>query len=328
VERSLTYVAPELARRGHEVTVVGGDPARMAPVFDPVGVTHFAARTTADVVWATRRATRAGRPDLVHTHMTAAELAGVVTLPLMRRPIVTTRHFASPRGRDRNARRVWSVLPHLMAAEIAISQFVADHAGSDCLVIPNGVPRPVPIDVERRPVVLVAQRLDPEKDTATVIQAWARSGLAEQGWTLDVAGRGREDRYLADLVTGLGVEGSVTFLGHVDDLPRRMAEASLLVATAPAEPFGLSVVEAMASGLPVVAAAGGAHPELLGPVAPELLFEPRRASALADVLVQVAADAPERDRLGARLRARFEAEYTIERHVDRLEELYVRVVGA
>jgi len=176
-------------------------------------------------------------------------------------------------------------------------------------------------------VVLVAQRLDAEKDTATALLGWARSGLADEGWTLDVAGRGGEADYLADLASDLGVAASVRFLGHVDDLDRRMAEASMLVASAPAEPFGLSVVEAMASRLPVVVAAGGAHPELVGPVAGELLFTPRQANQLADRLVALAADAAHRAELGERLHARFEAEYTVERHVDRLEELYVRVVS-
>jgi len=324
-------VAPELARRGHEVTVVGGDPLRMAPVLDPVGVAHLPARTTADVVWATRTATRGGRPDLVHTHMTAAELAGVVTLPLVRRRLVTTRHFPAPRGRDRSSRRVWGVLPHLMAAEIAISQFVADHAGSDCVVIPNGVPdRPFPT-TRRGPVVLVAQRLLPEKDTGTVIQAWARAGLADRGWRLEVAGEGRELRYLVDLVARLRIEPSVTFLGVVDDLDRRMAEASVLVASTPAEGFGLTVVEAMAAGLPVVAAGGGAHPEVLGPLGPELLFTPRDVGDLARVLTEVVdtvtGDPAAGAELGRRLRARYEAEYTVERHVDRLEELYARIVG-
>jgi len=245
----------------------------------------------------------------------------------VRRPLVTTRHFAAPRGRDTASRQIWGVLPHFMAEEIAISQFVADHAGTPCVVIPNGIPARPSFAVERRPVVLVAQRLDAEKDTATALLGWARSGLADEGWTLDVAGRGGEADYLADLASDLGVAASVRFLGHVDDLDRRMAEASMLVASAPAEPFGLSVVEAMASRLPVVVAAGGAHSELVEPVAGELLFTPRQANQLADRLVALAADAAHRAELGERLHARFEAEYTVERHVDRLEELYVRVVS-
>ena len=101
----------------------------------------------------------------------------------------------------------------------------------------------------------------------------------------------------------------------------------MLVASAPAEPFGLSVVEAMASRLPVLAADGGAHPELVEPLVDELLFPPRRAAQLSDRLIALAADPVRRSELGEQLHARFEAEYTVECHVDRLEEIYARVTS-
>jgi glycosyltransferase involved in cell wall biosynthesis len=322
VERYLTYVAGELARRGHQVTVVGGERARMAPVLAEAGVAHVPASTTADVV---RAAVRATRPDVVHTHLTAAEMAGVASRPLIRRPLVTTRHFAAPRGHGRLTRLLGLPISRFMAEEIAISQFVADHAGSPCTVIPTGVPaRPRSLQA-RRPVMLVAQRFEAEKDTATVLRAWGRSGLRSDGWELHLAGRGADGPQLTDLVAQLGLGASVIFLGHVDDLDRRMDEAALLVASAPAEPFGLTVVEAMASGLPVVAADGGAHREILGPVAPELLFVPGDPDDLSRALRALAADPARRLALEDVLRARFEAEYTVERHVDQLEALYERV---
>ena len=329
VERYLTYVAPELARRGHHVTVVGGDPARMAPVLGPAGVTHLAAATLSDVIRAAAHAARADRPDVVHTHMTAAEVAGLVTRPVVRRPLVTTRHFAAVRGRDPVTRRMWGLLPRFMAAEIAISHYVSTYvattAGSPCTVIPNGVPSRPRGSATRRPIVLVAQRFEAEKDTATVVQAWGRSGLADAGWQLHLAGDGTERGQLTELVAELGLADSVTFLGSVDDLERRMDEASVLVASGSVEGFGFSVVEAMASGLPVVAADGGAHPELLGPSASDLLYSPGDPDDLARVLGALVADTDRRFEVADRLRARFEVEYTVERHVDRLEALYQQV---
>ncbi len=53
-------------------------------------------------------------------------------------------------------------------------------------------------------------------------------------------------------------------VGHVAETDALLAGASILLAPAPREPFGLSVVEAMAHGLPVVAAGGGAHLETVG----------------------------------------------------------------
>ncbi len=96
----------------------------------------------------------------------------------------------------------------------------------------------------------------------------------------------------------------------------------MLLAPTPDEAFGLTVVEAMASGLAVVAAAAGGHLETVGPVASDWMFAPGDPVAAAGRL-RALADSPEdREALGRRLRGRFEAEYTIERHVDRLEALY------
>jgi len=303
--------------------VVGGDPARMRPALAPARVTHAGARRAGDVVLA---ALRAPRPDLVHTHMTAAELAALATWPLVRRPIVTTRHFAAPRGHNPAGRFAYRPVSRLVRREIAISAFVAARVGTPCVVIPNGIPAPVTTVTTREPVVLVAQRFEAEKDTVTAIRAWAESGLATEGWRLELAGSGSEEPALRALVEDRCPAGSVRFLGHVPDLGASLAAASILLATTPAEGFGLTVVEAMATATPVVAAAGGANVETAGGVADPALFPPGDAAACAALLRRLAHDPERRRALGARLRARYEAEYTIERHVDRLEALYAEVL--
>ena len=93
VERYVCMVAPRLAARGCEVAVVGGDPAQMARVSDVVR--WRPASTTWQVA---RELKRLGRLDIVHAHMTAAEVAAVITKPLHHARLVTTLHFASPRG--------------------------------------------------------------------------------------------------------------------------------------------------------------------------------------------------------------------------------------
>ena len=325
VERYLTYVAPELARRGHDVVVIGGDPARMGPVLVPAGVEHHPATTTGAVA---KALLAADRPDLVHTHMTAAELAAAATRVRLRRPIVTTLHFASPRGGAGAKAAVYGLLHRSFAREVAISAFVARAAGGDPIVIRNGVPDPGPVsDGARQPTVLVAQRLEPEKDSRTIIEAWARSGLGDAGWVLDVAGDGAQRDAVVTAVRAAGVGGSVRLLGAVDDVAQRLAAASIFVASAPAEPFGLSVAEAMASGLPVLAADGGAHPELLGHTGADQLVAAGDPAVLAAALVELVGDEPSRRRLGAANRERFLADLTVERHVDRLEALYADVVA-
>jgi glycosyltransferase involved in cell wall biosynthesis len=323
VERALTYVAPELAGRGHDVTVIGGDPARMAPALAVAGVDHVAAAGVVDAA----KAIASIRPDLVHSHMTSADLVSVGTRPVHHAPNVSTLHFAHPRGRDRGRRVLYRALPPFFRRQIAISRFVADHCGTRTIVVPNGVPdRALPVTGERQPTVVVAQRLEREKNTALALRIWQRSSLRTRGWRMEIAGRGREDPALRALARRLGIEGSVSFLGFVADVDVLMAHASVLLATAPAEPFGLSVVEAMSAGLPVVAADGGGHHEVLAGFDGQL-FRSGDSDAGAAALDALAGDDRAISEARARARDRYEERYTIERHVDRLLEVYAEAVA-
>jgi glycosyltransferase involved in cell wall biosynthesis len=207
--------------------------------------------------------------------------------------------------------------------DIAISQFVAESIGGPSVVIPNGVPdRPqAPLEA---PTVVMLQRLDTEKATDVGLRAFAHSGLAWEGWRLVVAGDGALRPSLARLVETLDMVGHVELVGHVARTDQLLAGASVLLAPAPREPFGLSVVEAMAHGLPVVAAGGGAHLETVG--ADGLLFTPGDHRAAAGSLARLGADPGLRRSVGYALRRRQQERFTLSLHVDRLERLYARIV--
>src|SRR3954451_13146282 len=94
VERYLCSVAPRLNGLGCDPVVIGGDPARMTAELE--GVPHLAAETTGGVV---KQLARVGRCDVVHAHMSAAEVAAWLTRPRHRGVVVSTLHFATPQGR-------------------------------------------------------------------------------------------------------------------------------------------------------------------------------------------------------------------------------------
>jgi len=314
-ERYVCQVAAELDRRGHRVLTLGGDPVRMrAELPERVGN-----RSAAHLASAAGALATTGHVDLVHVHMTAAEGAAWLARPFVRAPVVATRHFAKGRGSGPVARTLARVTSRVVGCDIAISQFVADSIGSPCEVIPNGVPdRPqAPLEA---PTVVMLQRLDSEKASDVGIRAFALSGLAREGWRLVVAGQGALRPSLLQLVDRLDMAGHVELVGHVAETDRLLAGASVLLAPAPLEPFGLSVVEAMAHGLPVVAAGGGAHLETVG--AAGLLFPPGDAGAAAQALARLGADPDLRRSVGTALRRRQHDEFTLSLHVDRLERLY------
>ena len=330
VERYVAYTAPALQELGHRVTVVGGDPPSMRRVLAGSGVKFLAADSPMKAVRTlVAPEVRGSRPDLVHAHMTEAEVVAVATRPFHRAPVVATLHFAHPRGRTPVRQAIWSPLPRFLAGQFAISQAVATASGQWCTVVPSGVPVPTPVPSQRRrPVVLAAQRFEPEKDTRSAIEIWARSGLADLGWELHLAGAGSQERELAELATSSRVADSVRFVGFVDDLPLRMRSASVLLATTPNDGLGLSVIEAMSAALPVVAARGGGYVEVISPVDGRYLFDPGDTVAGARMLRSLALDPVDAATFGSRLRDRYLAEYTVERHAARLVTAYRQVLAS
>jgi glycosyltransferase involved in cell wall biosynthesis len=315
VERYVCEVVNGLVARGHSARVIGGDPERMTAELRPE-VTHVRASSTAEVL---RGFAEGGRVDLVHTHMTAAEVAAIASRCWHRAPVIATRHFPDRRARSL-PKVVGGVVRLALAEQIAISRFVARGIGEPTVVIHNGVPtRPAAELVCRQ--VLMMQRLDPEKAPGVGLHAWALSGLARSGWRLTIAGSGRLAASLQSLGRGLGIADSISFLGRVTDTDSLLQASSILLAPAPTEPFGLSVTEAMAHGLPVVAAAGGAHAETLGPEG--TFFAPGDAAGAAAHLIRFAGDLGLRRAEGFRARRRQQELFSLERHVSRLEELYL-----
>ena len=238
--------------------------------------------------------------------------------------MVATRHFAAERGSTPVNRILARVTSRHLAADIAISEFVARSVGGPTTLLPNGVPaRPqAPLDA---PVVVMLQRLDAEKSPDVGLRAWAASGLAGQGWRLVVAGSGILRAELEGLARTFGEPAGITFVGQVGDTDGLLAGASILLAPAPAEPFGLSVVEAMSHGLAVVAAAGGAHLETVGDTG--VLFPPGDRDAAARGLARLAGDPADRRAVGAALRHRQQDRYSLVGHLDGLEALYADVAG-
>ncbi len=312
VERYVCLVAPRLAARGCEVAVVGGDPAQMRQVSD--GVQWRPASTTWQVAVELKRL---GRLDVVHAHMTAAEVAATITKPLHRARLVSTLHFATPRGSG-STRVLLMPLGWLINEQIAISKFVATMVTSN-RILPNGVEAADAGPRARDRQVLVMQRLEDEKHTDVALRAWSACTLRNSGWRLAIAGRGSKLRELRQLSADLGLSESVEWLGFVDDPTQLLAQTGVLLAPAPDEPFGLTVVEAMARATPVIAADGGAHRETVG--VDGWLFPPGNVAAFARLLD----DIENRDlaAYGDYLRSRQLRLFDIEAHTDQLLNIYL-----
>ncbi len=159
------------------------------------------------------------------------------------------------------------------------------------------------------PVILSVARQYRRKDTATLLAALPAVFRRHPGVRVRIVGGGPELPSLVARARALGLDGAVRFLGEVPDerqVRREYFAADLFCLPSLQEGFGIAFLEAMAAGLPVVAAAAGAVPELVPDGEAGLLVPPRDPEALAAALVRLLDDAELRHRFGAAGRRRAE----------------------
>jgi len=277
------------------------------------------------------RCFRRWRPDLVHTHdqralFYAGPAAWAARVPL----VINTRHgrncHFTPRQVAVGRHLARLVDRYVCVSDDVLTQCVAEGiAPSRLRTILNG------IDAERfafsgpcpgGPIVAVA-RPSPEKDLANLVRSVAIAAREEPGLRVEVAGDGPCLAELKQLATELHVAEQVTFLGEIRDVPSLLARGSLFVLPSRSEGISLTLLEAMACGLPAVATRVGGTPEVLLEGETGLLVPPRDPAALAQAILRIGRD-PERGlRMGRAGRERVEQHFEIRRMVADYEALYI-----
>lgn len=172
-----------------------------------------------------------------------------------------------------------------------------------------------------RIVIGSVARLDPVKHLQALVEAVEL--LSGRGTPVSavIVGDGPERAALEQQARTRGLEAGVHFTGHRDDARRYLQAMDIYVNSSISEGISLTILEAMAAGLPVVATAVGGTPEIVdGEVG--RLVPSRDGSALADAIAQLSAQAPLRATLGDAARKRVIDRFTIEAMVDRYFELY------
>jgi glycosyltransferase involved in cell wall biosynthesis len=207
---------------------------------------------------------------------------------------------------------------------VCVSEFIADGLPVDPhkrAVVHNGVELRGPIARTENPVRIgIVGRLDERKQHLVLLEACVVLKERVPGaFTLDIVGEktGAYAREVETLIARRGLGDVVRWMGFIAD--RDLLYGGLDIVAAPAidEPFGLTVPEAGAYGLPVVAARSGAFPEIVQEGVTGLMFEAGDVGGLARALERLVRDADLRRRLGAAGRAHVAAELTIDRMAGR-----------
>lgn len=155
-------------------------------------------------------------------------------------------------------------------------------------------------------------RSEPGKGVDTVIRALRQVIQAVPDARYVVVGDGDERPRLEGLASESGVDGRVSFLGHLNEseLQERYLEADVFAMPSRQEGFGIVFLEAMSFGKPIVAAAFGGTPDIVIDGQTGFLVEYGDVKRVADRLIQLLRDADLRTRMGYSGKERVEANYT------------------
>jgi glycosyltransferase involved in cell wall biosynthesis len=175
--------------------------------------------------------------------------------------------------------------------------------------------------------VVFVGRLQSQKRADLAIRALAIVRRTRPEATLDVVGDGPLRSELEGLVEREGLRESVRLLGKRQDLPELLAGSACMLLTSDYEGCPLSVLEAMAAGVPVVATAVGGVPELLVDGETGILVEPGSPGAIATALEAILASPARARCLGAAGRERARGLFSRERMVRETEALYEEVAA-
>jgi len=168
-------------------------------------------------------------------------------------------------------------------------------------------------------------RLVEQKDYPTQLRALA---LVARRWPLRmvIAGAGPLASQLAGIAQRLGIADRVSWLGERSDIPTMLRCLDAFVIASKFEPFGLSVLEAMAAGLPIVSTDVNELPEILDGGRAGMLVPAGRPEDLAEALERVSADPELRARLGTHARNIARSRYSLRAAVSAYVNLYDEVI--
>ena len=322
--------AAELRRAGVEVTAL-----RRGPGIRPV------------LGWRIAQLAAQRNIDLLHCHQYSPFVYGRLAMLRNRRlQMVYTEH-----GRLSDAPPSWKrrlanpVLSRFDGAIVAVSDelrrymFDARFPLGGVSVIHNGIdPQRLPtaddrVCARRRLelgdgdiVAMTVARLDPVKDLITLLDAFAIVRRCVPAARLVVVGDGPERARLAERSARPDLAGAVRVVGFRSDVRQLLAAADLYVCSSISEGISITILEAMAAGLPIVATRVGGTPEILS-AGCGVLVPGRNSHELAAAVGALAVDERRRAALGAAARRRLESAFTIDRMVDDYSRLYRRVLS-
>jgi glycosyltransferase involved in cell wall biosynthesis len=278
--------------------------------------------------------------DLVHAHMYRAEVIGVRAAVAAGVPVIMATVHSSRVRSESDIALLASLTPSMdrliVPSESIQRKVVAEgRVGARFAVIPNGVDlarfaSPAPRCALRREFGIpasafllgVVARLEREKGHRYLIEAMPAILAGAPDTWLAVVGEGSSLGPLRALASALGVSHRVIFTGRREDVSALTADLTVAVLPSLREAQGISILEAMARRVPVVASGVGGIMEVITSGVDGVLVAPAVPSALADAVLELLGDEALRRRIGEGGYATVRDRYSIAAQVQRTERIY------
>lgn len=358
-----TELGIALAARGHEVHFITYQQPFRLPSFLPrvwfhevdVGRYPLFEYPPYDLALAARmhEVVRDHRLEVLHCHYAIPHATSAwIAREMLRREggdirVVTTLHGTDITivGQERSFHTITRFSIERSDVVTAVSAYLRDETyrafgcrGCDVRVIPNFIDPalynrarhafPIPAEVVRgRPVLMHISNFRPVKRVRDVVATFARV-TASVPSLLVMVGDGPERVEAEAEARALGVADDILFLGKIDAVAPLLAGAALFLLPSNSESFGLSALEALASGVPVIGARAGGLPEVVRHGETGFLEAVGDVAGMAAAAVALLGDRDRWEAMSARAAADARARFAEEAVVAQYEALYGEALAA
>lgn len=321
--------AEEIRDAGCDVLVLGE--AAEEQIHKQQAVDREVSRSRLSRIVQMRRRFADRRYDIVHTHNIYPHLYATVAARWAGVPVVINTRHGQRVGHGWKSRCLFRLASRWVDRIVAVS----DDAARLCVQV-DGIPiHKVTriwngIDTQafaesahrREPIAISVARLSPEKDFPTLLAAIVLAQRFVPNLRLRIVGDGPERSRLQSLSERLGIADRVQFLGERTDVAQQLAEAGFFVTSSRSEGISLTLLEAMACGLPVVATDVGGNAEIVGDAALGQLVPPANPKRLAEAIVELCGRVDQWPAMGSAARRSVAQRFDARRMVSDYEQLY------
>lgn len=285
--------------------------------------------------------------DIIHTHLYDPVVATFPASFLSRIPHIATLHDVYAIENNRGKQFLLKLSSMFNSKIVAVSAHIIQHLDKSgilkrdsVVLVKNGVDlnlyssttHTMPSSLENvgSNDVLIASvgRLVAIKDYASLLRHFYSASKECSSLRMIIIGDGPEMESLTRLALSLGIDDKVSFLGHRDDVSSLLQQSDIFALASLSEGLSCSIIEAMASGLPVVATDVGGNSELIKDGINGYLINEDDSNMFSQRLLELALDREKRIKFGSMSSAIAKSEFSTESMCNKYIDLYNQLLTA